>query len=167
MLLLVDHRLRRIDRNMRWSRPLSSTVRPFRREFRLAIYHPAESCYATTEKPCVVVRSAFSLSRANIHVARAKKAILQKKRTLGSSSSERTVRRQPFDVSEVSGRIPTAPLPGFVAPMQAMLVDSIRPTDWIYEIKFDGYRAVALRSGKDNPRKESSGPEGLANCELH
>jgi bifunctional non-homologous end joining protein LigD len=31
--------------------------------------------------------------------------------------------------------------------MQAMLVDSIRPGDWIYEIKFDGYRAVALRSG--------------------
>jgi ATP-dependent DNA ligase len=31
--------------------------------------------------------------------------------------------------------------------MQAMLVDSIRPGEWIYEIKFDGYRAVALRSG--------------------
>jgi ATP-dependent DNA ligase len=24
-----------------------------------------------------------------------------------------------------------------------MLVDSIRPGEWIYEIKFDGYRAVA------------------------
>jgi ATP-dependent DNA ligase len=33
--------------------------------------------------------------------------------------------------------------------MQAMLVDSIRPGDWIYEIKFDGYRAVALRSGDE------------------
>jgi hypothetical protein len=33
--------------------------------------------------------------------------------------------------------------------MQAMLVDSIRPGDWIYEIKFDGYRAVALRSGNE------------------
>jgi ATP-dependent DNA ligase len=32
---------------------------------------------------------------------------------------------------------PVAPLPGFVAPMQAMLVDAIRPGDWIYEIKFD------------------------------
>jgi len=31
--------------------------------------------------------------------------------------------------------------------MQAMLVDSIRPGDWIYEIKFDGYRALALRGG--------------------
>ena len=40
-------------------------------------------------------------------------------------------------------------MPGFVAPMQAMLVDSIRPGDWIYEIKFDGYRALALRGGNE------------------
>jgi bifunctional non-homologous end joining protein LigD len=59
------------------------------------------------------------------------------------------VGRRPFNVSEDSGRIPTAPLPGFVAPMQAMLVDSVRPGDWIYEIKFDGYRAAALRSGNE------------------
>ena len=31
--------------------------------------------------------------------------------------------------------------------MQAMLVKSIRPGDWVYEIKFDGYRALALRGG--------------------
>jgi ATP-dependent DNA ligase len=101
------------------------------------------------EKSCAAVRSAFSLSPANTHVAGAKKAVLQKKRTLGSGTSERTVHRQPFDVSEVSGRIPTAPVPDFVAPMQAMLVDSIRPGDWIYEIKFDGYRAIALRGGNE------------------
>jgi bifunctional non-homologous end joining protein LigD len=45
--------------------------------------------------------------------------------------------------------MPIAPVPGFVAPMQAMLVDSIRPGDWIYEIKFDGYRALALRGGDE------------------
>jgi bifunctional non-homologous end joining protein LigD len=39
------------------------------------------------------------------------------------------------------------PVPDFVEPMQAMLVKSIRPGDWIYEIKFDGYRALALRGG--------------------
>jgi bifunctional non-homologous end joining protein LigD len=33
--------------------------------------------------------------------------------------------------------------------MQAMLVDSIRPGDWLYEIKFDGYRALALRGGNE------------------
>jgi bifunctional non-homologous end joining protein LigD len=32
-------------------------------------------------------------------------------------------------------------------PMKATLVDSIRPGDWIYEIKLDGYRALALRGG--------------------
>jgi bifunctional non-homologous end joining protein LigD len=31
--------------------------------------------------------------------------------------------------------------------MKTQLVDSIRPGDWIYEIKFDGYRALALRGG--------------------
>jgi ATP-dependent DNA ligase len=98
------------------------------------------------EKSCAALTSAFSLSPANTHVARAKKAILQKKRTLESVASERAVSCQPFDVSEVTGRIPSARLPCFVAPMQAMLVDSIRPGEWIYEIKFDGYRAVALRS---------------------
>jgi bifunctional non-homologous end joining protein LigD len=33
--------------------------------------------------------------------------------------------------------------------MKAQLVDSIRPGDWIYEIKFDGYRALALRGGSE------------------
>jgi bifunctional non-homologous end joining protein LigD len=33
--------------------------------------------------------------------------------------------------------------------MQAMLVGSIRPGDWLYEIKFDGYRALALRGGNE------------------
>jgi hypothetical protein len=31
--------------------------------------------------------------------------------------------------------------------MKAKLVDSMRPGDRIYEIKFDGYRALALRDG--------------------
>ena len=33
--------------------------------------------------------------------------------------------------------------------MKAQLVDSTRPGDWIYEIKFDGYRALALRGGSE------------------
>jgi len=91
-----------------------------------------------------VIRSAFSVSPANTHVTRAKKAIVQKKRTLVSGSSERTVNRQPFDVSEVSGKIPIAPVPGFVAPMQAVLVDSIRQGEWIYEIKFAFSRTTSV-----------------------
>src|SRR5208283_2545332 len=43
----------------------------------------------------------------------------------------------------------SAGLPDFVEPMQAKVVDSMRPGDWIYEIKFDGYRALALRGGSE------------------
>jgi bifunctional non-homologous end joining protein LigD len=46
-------------------------------------------------------------------------------------------------------RLSSAPLPDFVEPMKAQLVDFIRPGDWIYEIKFDGYRALALRGGSE------------------
>jgi bifunctional non-homologous end joining protein LigD len=44
-------------------------------------------------------------------------------------------------------KLSSAPVPDFVEPMKAQLVDSIRPGDWLYEIKFDGYRALALRGG--------------------
>jgi bifunctional non-homologous end joining protein LigD len=42
-----------------------------------------------------------------------------------------------------------APLPDFVQPMKAQLVDSKPPGDWIYEIRFDGYLALALRGGRE------------------
>jgi bifunctional non-homologous end joining protein LigD len=44
-------------------------------------------------------------------------------------------------------RLSSAPLPDFVEPMKAQLVASMPAGDWIYEIKFDGYRALALRGG--------------------
>ena len=43
----------------------------------------------------------------------------------------------------------SARLPDFVEPMQAKLVDAIPPGNWLYEIKFDGYRALALRGGSE------------------
>ena len=33
--------------------------------------------------------------------------------------------------------------------MKAKLIDSMPTGDWIYEIKFDGYRAIALRGGSE------------------
>ena len=39
--------------------------------------------------------------------------------------------------------------PDFVEPMKAKLVDSLPSGNWIYEIKFDGYRALALRGGSE------------------
>jgi ATP-dependent DNA ligase len=39
--------------------------------------------------------------------------------------------------------------------MKAKLVDSMLSGDWIYEIKFDGYRAMALRaSGEARPNEK-------------
>ena len=40
-------------------------------------------------------------------------------------------------------------IPDFVEPMQAKPVDSIPPGDWICEIKFDGYRALAMGGGSE------------------
>jgi len=40
-----------------------------------------------------------------------------------------------------------APLPAFVEPMKAKLVAKAPRGDWIYELKFDGWRALALKGG--------------------
>lgn len=39
-------------------------------------------------------------------------------------------------------------LPPFVEPMKARLVTSVPAGEWIYEIKFDGWRALALKAGR-------------------
>ena len=46
-------------------------------------------------------------------------------------------------------KLSSLPLPDFVEPMKAQLVESRPPGDWIYEIKFDGHRALALRGGSE------------------
>jgi bifunctional non-homologous end joining protein LigD len=38
---------------------------------------------------------------------------------------------------------------GFFEPMKARLVEKPPAGDWIYEIKYDGFRTLALKSGKD------------------
>jgi bifunctional non-homologous end joining protein LigD len=81
-------------------------------------------------------------------MARVKKAISQKKRIIGPDSTQRRV-RQSIGVSELREKMSSGPLPDFVEPMKAKLVGSMRPGKWIYEIKFDGYRALALRGGSE------------------
>ena len=39
--------------------------------------------------------------------------------------------------------------PSFIEPMKALPVEKLPEGDWVYEIKFDGYRALALKEGKD------------------
>jgi bifunctional non-homologous end joining protein LigD len=52
-------------------------------------------------------------------------------------------------VSRPRAKVSPAPLQDFVEPMKAQLVGSTQPGDWIYEIKFDGYRALVLRGGSE------------------
>jgi bifunctional non-homologous end joining protein LigD len=43
--------------------------------------------------------------------------------------------------------IAAGPAPKFIEPMQALLVDEPAEGDWRYEIKFDGFRALAFKRG--------------------
>jgi bifunctional non-homologous end joining protein LigD len=71
------------------------------------------------------------------------------KKTLSRKTQPANLSRRGIGVSRLPVKSSPAPLPDFVEPMKAQLVDSIRPGDWIYEIKFDGYRALALRGGSE------------------
>jgi bifunctional non-homologous end joining protein LigD len=37
----------------------------------------------------------------------------------------------------------------FIEPMKALPVEKLPEGDWLYEIKFDGYRALAFKDGKN------------------
>jgi bifunctional non-homologous end joining protein LigD len=37
----------------------------------------------------------------------------------------------------------------FIEPMQALLVGKLPEGDWLYEVKLDGYRALAFKDGKE------------------
>jgi ATP-dependent DNA ligase len=69
------------------------------------------------------------------------------KKTLNQKTHPAKLGRPDIGVSRLPAKFSSAPVPDFVEPMKAQLVDSVRPGDWLYEIKFDGYRALALRGG--------------------
>jgi bifunctional non-homologous end joining protein LigD len=39
--------------------------------------------------------------------------------------------------------------PSFIEQMQALPVEKLPEGDWLYEVKLDGYRALAFKDGKD------------------
>jgi bifunctional non-homologous end joining protein LigD len=43
----------------------------------------------------------------------------------------------------------TQKVPSFIEPMKALPVEKLPEGDWLYEIKVDGYRALAFKDGKD------------------
>jgi hypothetical protein len=42
----------------------------------------------------------------------------------------------------------TQKVPSFIEPMKALPVEKLPEGDWLYEIKVDGYRALAFKDGK-------------------
>jgi ATP-dependent DNA ligase len=55
----------------------------------------------------------------------------------------------PADDHPVS-RTPVRRKPGFIPPMTAHVVNRLpEGEDWIYEFKFDGYRALVVKNGRD------------------
>jgi bifunctional non-homologous end joining protein LigD len=89
-------------------------------------------------KPCAAFTSASNVPAANTDVIRAKKTARRKTGAIILNPSG-SGRRQSNQAA--------IPLPDFVEPMKATLVNSMPTGSWIYEIKFDGYRALALRGG--------------------
>jgi hypothetical protein len=73
--------------------------------------------------------------------------------------------------------MPASGLVVFVNPMKPELVNAIRPGEWVYEIKFDGYCAFALhgdtvtrilsRNGKDSGGKFPKVKEEVAAHAVH
>ena len=59
-------------------------------------------------------------------------------------------KRKPTELPQLSAtRLPKRKL-GFVEPMKAVLVETLpQGDDWVYELKFDGVRALALKRGKN------------------
>ena len=43
----------------------------------------------------------------------------------------------------------SASSPSFIEPMQALSVEKLPKGDWLYEMKHEGYRALAFKDGKD------------------
>ncbi len=66
------------------------------------------------------------------------------------SARKTEARLLPAEKPQVNLRRLPAKRPGFVEPMKAQLVETLpRGEEWIYEIKFDGVRALAIKRGKE------------------
>ena len=75
---------------------------------------------------------------------------LSGKRMKELAKGDRVWRSGPAGTSRSATKsVNPAPLPDFIEPMQAMLAESPPRGEWLYEIKFDGFRAIALRGGPE------------------
>lgn len=70
--------------------------------------------------------------------------------TTAHKKGGRTPRKRAKEKSEADDQPTAAPLPSFVTPQLATLVDQVpKGKDWIFEIKYDGYRILARLDGAD------------------
>lgn len=88
----------------------------------------------------------WNSNRADDHAAKPSKAAMAFKEKVAAKSREAATK--PTTRAKTKGkRLPTLK---FVEPMKAKLVDEAPSGDnWAYEVKFDGYRALALKSGNN------------------
>ncbi|MEO3403373.1 DNA ligase D [Mucilaginibacter sp. CAU 1740] len=62
-----------------------------------------------------------------------------------------TDEQESFDVEALLKKAPKSKAPRNIKPMKATLVDEpFDDQDWLYEVKWDGYRAIAIIDDKDN-----------------
>jgi bifunctional non-homologous end joining protein LigD len=88
------------------------------------------------------IRSIVDEPKAKKKSRRAAKADNDKSSRTASSTDEES------SLKEFTAKLPKA-RPGFIEPMKPRLMEA-PPTggDWIYELKFDGIRAIAIKQGK-------------------
>jgi bifunctional non-homologous end joining protein LigD len=100
------------------------------------------------------LRGEWTLQRAEdkwllSKTAKAHKRLTSKQETTSALSS-RTMEQIAGEKTRTwrSNRAPEAPAPEFVAPMKATAVERLpEGEEWLYEIKWDGYRTLALKHG--------------------
>src|SRR5580765_6305321 len=75
--------------------------------------------------------------------------VRQKKKPTKTANTGRSYLSRPQDVKEIIGAAPIRPLPKQIKPMLAVLSDkAFDDPGWLFEIKWDGYRAIAIMDGK-------------------
>lgn len=96
----------------------------------------------------ILDRSALS-GRTLEEIAQAKDAPWQSNRAAKAKKRPR-VTQPSVSAPKAAGAPKKLPgsKPAFIEPMKALLVDALpKGSDWIYEVKFDGYRALAVKNG--------------------
>jgi bifunctional non-homologous end joining protein LigD len=86
---------------------------------------------------------------ASVLTGRAMEKIADDKSTVWSSNRKGKAGRSVLKTKSINSRSRTA-APRFIKPMKATAVSELpEGNEWIYEVKWDGYRALALKHGDD------------------